>query len=204
MGAQQADRLRQKQGISMKQRPTRPAKREKTELFVKVMLQTLDAPAWRALSHGARSLYVALKRRCRNDLRNNGKIFLSQRQAEIELGSKRRYLARWFRELEFYGFTVMTRPGFLGVEGKGKAPHWRLTELGYKNDPPTRDPELERRSLPRSETQSVMEIRNRRGLEISEPKKQNLVLDRDVARHKGGTPTVRIVLLLCLSYIVSR
>ena len=123
----------------MKQRPTRPAKREKTELFVKVMLETLDAPAWRALSHGARSLYVALKRRCRNDLRNNGKIFLSQRQAEIELGSKRRYLARWFRELEFYGFTVMTRPGFLGVEGKGKAPHWRLTELGYKNDPPTRD-----------------------------------------------------------------
>ena len=96
----------------MKQRPTRPAKRKKTELFVKVMLETLDAPAWRAMSHGARSLYVALKRRCRNDLRNNGKIFLSQRQAETELGSKRRYLARWFRELEYYGFIVMTRPSF--------------------------------------------------------------------------------------------
>ena len=123
----------------MKKQTTRPAKRGKTELFVKVMLATLDAPAWRALSHGARSLYIALKRRCRNDLKNTGKIFLSQRQAEIELGSKRRYLARWFRELEYYGFTVMTRPGFLGIEGKGKAPHWRLTELGYKNDPPTRD-----------------------------------------------------------------
>ena len=34
----------------MKQRPTRPAKRKKTELFVKVMLETLDAPAWRAMS----------------------------------------------------------------------------------------------------------------------------------------------------------
>ena len=139
MGALAADRLRQEQGVSMKQRATRPAKRQNTELFVKVMLETLDAPAWRALSHGARSLYVALKRRCRNDHNNNGKIFLSQRQAEIELGSNRRYVARWFRELEYYGFTVMTRPGFLGVEGKGKAPHWRLTELGYKNDPPTRD-----------------------------------------------------------------
>jgi hypothetical protein len=123
----------------MKQRPTRSTKRDKMELFVKVMLETLDAPAWRALSHGARSLYVALKRRCRNDLRNNGKIFLSQRQAEIELGSKRRYLARWFRELEYYGFIVMTRPGFLGIEGKGKAPHWRLTDIAYKNEPPSRE-----------------------------------------------------------------
>jgi hypothetical protein len=79
----------------MKQRPTRPAKRDKTELFVKVMLETLDTPAWRALSHGARSLYIAL--------------------------------------------IVLTRPGFLGIEGKGKAPHWRLTELAYKNDPPSRE-----------------------------------------------------------------
>jgi hypothetical protein len=133
MGALASDRLRQKQGVSMKKRTTRP------ELFVKVMLETLDAPAWRAMSHGARSLYIALKRRCRNDLRNNGKVFMSQRQAAIELGSNRDSAARWFRELQFYGFTVMTRPGFLGVEGKGRAPHWRLTELGYKGDPPSRE-----------------------------------------------------------------
>ena len=58
---------------------------------------------------------------------------------QMELGSNRRYVARWFRELEYYGFIVMTRRGFLGIEGRGKAPHWRLTELAYKNDPPTRD-----------------------------------------------------------------
>ena len=139
VGALTVDRLCQEQGLSMKQRPTRPTKRQNTELFVKVVLETLDARAWRALSHGARSLYVALKRRCRNDRNNNGKIFLSQRQAAIELGSHRDYVARWFRELEYYGFTVMTRPGALGLKGKGKAPHWRLTELGYKDDPPTRD-----------------------------------------------------------------
>src|SRR5262249_34579278 len=33
----------------------------------------------------------------------------------------------------------MQMPGFLGVEGKGQAPRWRLTELGYMNEPPTRD-----------------------------------------------------------------
>src|SRR5262249_31669189 len=44
-----------------------------------------------------------------------------------------------FRELQYFGFIVMTEPGCLGVDGKGKAPHWRLTELGYMNDPPTRD-----------------------------------------------------------------
>ena len=139
MGALPADRLRQEPGVSMKKQTTRPAKRGKTELFVRVMLETLDTSAWCALSHGARSLYVALKRRHRLDTNNNGKIFLPQRQAVMELGSNRSYVARWFRELEYYGFIVMTRPGFLGVEGKGKAPHWRLTELAYKDDAPSRD-----------------------------------------------------------------
>jgi hypothetical protein len=114
-------------------------KRNKTEPFVMVLQETLDAPAWRAMSHGARSLYIALKRRHRSNPNTNGKIFLSQRQAAIELGSNRDYVARWFRELQYYGFTVMTRRGSLGLEGKGKAPHWRLPELGYKGDPPSRD-----------------------------------------------------------------
>src|SRR5262249_5790158 len=29
------------------------------------------------------------------------------------------------------GFIVMTEPGCLGVDGKGKAPHWRLTEAEW-------------------------------------------------------------------------
>ena len=33
----------------------------------------------------------------------------------------------------------MTRRGSLGLEGKGKAPHWRLTDIAYKDDPPTRE-----------------------------------------------------------------
>jgi hypothetical protein len=33
----------------------------------------------------------------------------------------------------------MQIPGGLGVNGKGQAPRWRLTEIGYMRDPPTRD-----------------------------------------------------------------
>ena len=37
-----------------------------------------------------------------------------------------------------YGHKIRNN-GRLGVEGKGKATHWRLTELGYMHEPPTRD-----------------------------------------------------------------
>ena len=55
--------------------------------FVMVTNQVLDAPAWRAMSHGARSLYVALKRRYWPNKKNNGRIYLSLRHAAKELGS---------------------------------------------------------------------------------------------------------------------
>jgi len=107
--------------------------RERVSPFVMVLIDTLDAPAWRAMSLGARMLYIALRRR------NNGRIFLSQRNAAKELGSHHNEIARWFRELRYYGFIVMTAPGALGVDGKGKAPCWRLTDAGYMRDLPTRD-----------------------------------------------------------------
>ena len=107
--------------------------------FVPLLNATIDAPAWRAMSHGARSLFIALKRRYDYKNHNNGRLFLSQRRAADELRSHHNEIARWFRELQHYGFIVMVRPGVLGVDGKGKAPRWRLTELGYMTEPPTRD-----------------------------------------------------------------
>lgn len=104
-----------------------------------MLTATLDAPAWKATSHGARSLYMALKRRYSSNFKNNGKVFLSQRDAAEEIGTDTPRIARWFRELQHFGFIVMTSPGSLGVDGKGKAPHWRLTELGYMHEMPTRD-----------------------------------------------------------------
>jgi hypothetical protein len=107
--------------------------------FVPLLKETLASPAWRALSHGARSLYVCLKARYSSNLHNNGRIWVSQRMARNEIRSGTNEIARWFRELEHYGFIVQTKGGSLGLNGKGTAPHWRLTECGHMRDPPTRD-----------------------------------------------------------------
>jgi hypothetical protein len=107
--------------------------------FVPLLIGTLDQPAWREMSHGAKVLYMALKRRYNVKNHNNGRMFLSQRTASKELRSHHNQIARWYRELQHFGFIVMVVPGFLGVEGKGQAPRWRLTELGYMGDVPTRD-----------------------------------------------------------------
>src|SRR5262245_27248813 len=107
--------------------------------FVALLKDTLASPAWKEMSHGARSLYVALKARYSSTLHNNGRIYLSQRSAGREIGSSANQITRWFRELQHFGFIVQTKGGCLGVNGKGMAPRWRLTECGYHNDPPTRD-----------------------------------------------------------------
>src|SRR5262249_25965994 len=100
--------------------------------FVPLLKETLNTSAWRNLSHGARSLYVALKARYSITTHNNGRLYLSQRDAMKELGSGTNEIARWYRELQHFGFIVMTKGGCLGLNGKGFAPHWRLTELGCR------------------------------------------------------------------------
>jgi hypothetical protein len=112
--------------------------------FVPLLKETMQTSAWRTMSHGARSLYVALRGRVANDCRNNGRIFLPTRAACMETGSSNEQVVRWFRELQHYGFIVQMVAGHLGVDGQGRAPHWRLTELGTRNgegglDMPTRD-----------------------------------------------------------------
>jgi hypothetical protein len=96
------------------------------------------------MSHGARSFYVALKWNYNSQTHNNGGIYLSVRKAAREIGSDLKQVVRWYRELQHYGFIVMMKPGYLGVDGKGQAPRWRLTECGTKAkdgtlEPPTRD-----------------------------------------------------------------
>jgi hypothetical protein len=109
--------------------PSRSHRKEKNRLppFVPLLITTLDSPAWKALSHGARSLYVGLKRRCPNA---SNRAYLSFRDAENEIRASQRKIGEWFKELSYYGFIVLAQPVCLGVEGKGKAPHWRLTEKG--------------------------------------------------------------------------
>jgi hypothetical protein len=109
--------------------------------FVPLHISTMEAPAWKALSMGARVLYAQIKRHhfvgAKN---NNGKIYLSERTAQEEIGGATRdSIRRWFRELQHYGFIVQTEGGCLGVDGKGKAPHWRLTELPTLTERETQD-----------------------------------------------------------------
>jgi hypothetical protein len=107
--------------------------------FVPVLKDTIKTAAWKALSHGARSLYVAL--RSHYNLTTQNAVYVSTRDAEQELGqhSTRRNIMRWFRELQHYGFIVMVSPAHHGVNGHGKAPHYRLTEAWYLGKAPTRD-----------------------------------------------------------------
>jgi hypothetical protein len=101
--------------------------------FVAVRMELWRSKAWRRTSHGAKILYIALLSRYRIKAPNNGHIYLSHRDAMKELRSDRKQIARWYHELVHYGFIVMTRGASLGFDGKGKAPHWRLTELPYED-----------------------------------------------------------------------
>jgi hypothetical protein len=108
--------------------------------FVPYLKDTMREPAWKIMSMGARLLYLHIKARYNIQSHNNGRLYLPTRMAAEELGNANlRCIGRWFRELQHYGFIVMMQGGSLGVEGKGRAPRWRLTELGYMKDPPTRD-----------------------------------------------------------------
>ena len=95
--------------------------------FVPVLHATLDTPAWRALSHPARSLYISLKRRVP---KGRNTAYLSYRDAAAEMSCSKTTVALRYQELQHFGFIVLDRHGCLGVNGKGQSPRWRLTELG--------------------------------------------------------------------------
>jgi hypothetical protein len=118
--------------------------------FTPMMHETAKSPAFKQLSFGARALFVALKMRC---VKNNGRVYLSLRDAGEELDHKNRNnLANWYRELEHYGFILKTEAASLGVNGRGKAAHWRITDMpsrsgGGEFKDPTKD-FLEERTVP--------------------------------------------------------
>jgi hypothetical protein len=110
--------------------------------FSPLMLDTARTAAWQAMSATARVIYVTcLRARFRGDYaqNNNGKIYPSSRQIAAETGFNQKTAVRGLREIEHYGFAIETNPASLGVDGKGKAAHLRLTELPYMGEAPTRD-----------------------------------------------------------------
>jgi hypothetical protein len=107
--------------------------------FIMMYAYVLKSDAWKATSFGARALFMALKVYYSSNFQNNGHVFLSKRRAEDEFGLTHSMISRWYRELQHYGFVVQTHGPHLGVEGKGKAAKWRLTDEPYKGDPATND-----------------------------------------------------------------
>jgi hypothetical protein len=61
---------------------------------------------------------------------NNGRVFLSTRDAASMVGVCQRTAMKAFRELQAKGFIRVTQLGTLGSEGRGKATSFLLTECG--------------------------------------------------------------------------
>ncbi|TIN03864.1 hypothetical protein [Mesorhizobium sp.] len=106
------------------------AKKWNGEKYTKLILHTMQEPAWRALSRTGQALYPWLKFEWRGvDNNNNGKIRLSCRQAAAAMGCTPDTAAEGFRDLQRKGFIVVTEPAVLGVDGEAKSPAYEITEL---------------------------------------------------------------------------
>ena len=87
---------------------SRKKRKSKLPPFVPLIKTTMATPAWRAMSLGARLLYLELRGHLRNDCLNNGKVFLSCRDAAKAIGVRPGSVARWYVENQHFGFLRKT------------------------------------------------------------------------------------------------
>jgi hypothetical protein len=143
--------------------------------YAVLLKSTSGSAAWKVLSFGARSLFLALSGHCGN---YSNLAYLSYRNAGKELGTRsHRKISEWYKELQHYRFIVLHRYGSLGIEGKAKAPQWRITDRGNKASgelTPTRDfmrwdgVLFERKAVARYSTIAPTKKGRRRGTEVAE------------------------------------
>src|SRR5262249_29435398 len=114
-------------------------KRKSDGPFVMLPLRIVNAPAWRVMSPIARVLWIELRRKLANQGWNNGKIFLSDRDAAEAVGVNKDTIVRAYAELEDYGFLDKTSGGFLGSDGRGIATRYCFTDLAHGTHPATWD-----------------------------------------------------------------
>src|SRR5215510_58664 len=101
-------------------------------VYVIVPKLIMQTEAWRAMSPGARLLWIDLLGWLRNDGLNNGTIGRSCRDAAKSIGTKSsRSIVRWFAENEHFGFLRKTSEGFLGSNGRGIFAKYRFTDLAH-------------------------------------------------------------------------
>jgi len=102
------------------------ANKKDNRRFTKYYRDITQTRAWKATSPGARLLYLELQFLFIEN--NNGKIYLSTRDAAEKLGISQRTVYGYYHELEHYRFIVATQPGTIGPDGKPAL--WRLTDHG--------------------------------------------------------------------------
>ena len=106
---------------------------QRTEQFTKMIRNTMEAPAWRALSTTAQALYPWLKLEWKGpQANNNGQISLPVREAAARLGCNPKTAGKAFQDLQAKGFIILTEFGRMGVEGKGTPPTYEITELATR------------------------------------------------------------------------
>jgi hypothetical protein len=115
----------------MKKRKHKPQR-----FFVQLFIDSLDAPAWREMSVGARVLYLALKRRYNR--KTQQAVFLSARNAAQEVKLNKDSVRHKYLELEHYGFIRCVKPARFG-NTKGKAALYQLTDEPFDGKPPSMD-----------------------------------------------------------------
>lgn len=105
-------------------------KTDPQEHYTKLIRQTIETPAWKALSCAAQALYPWLKFEWRGSkFNNNGQIRLSVKQATQSLGVCPNTAARAFRDLQAKGFIVVATPARMGIAGQARGPAYELTEI---------------------------------------------------------------------------
>jgi hypothetical protein len=107
--------------------------------FVAVPKAIMATRAWRAMTPGARLLWIELRGWLRNDDLNNGKVYLSCRTAAKAIGVNKETISFYYAENEHFGFLRKTAEGFLGSDGYGIAAKYRFTDLAHGTHAATRD-----------------------------------------------------------------
>lgn len=105
--------------------------------FVALREWMMRTEAWASLKPGPRALFVELARRYTGS--NNGKIYLSRRDAATALNVGRDTVANYFADLIDRGFIVITRGHCLGPEGVGQSSTYRLTYESCEGAAATKD-----------------------------------------------------------------
>ena len=106
-----------------------------TEQFTKMIRNTMETPAWRALSPLAQALYPWIKLEWKGPAaNNNGKISLAVREAATRMGRDKDAIGRAFHDLQAKGFLVLRQHGRMGIEGKGTPPAYEITELAMPGE----------------------------------------------------------------------